>query len=39
MNKKLTNSTAYNNDILNILKNLANQNEYLADKAGKNLKK
>jgi len=39
MNKKLTNSTAYNNDILNVLKNLANQNENLADKAGKNLKK
>jgi hypothetical protein len=39
MNKKVTNSTAYNNDILNILKNLSNQNQYLADKAGKNLKK
>ena len=39
MNKKPTNSTAYNNDILNVLKNLANQNEHLADKASKNLKK
>ena len=39
MNKKPTNSTANNNDILNVLKNLANQNEHLADKAGKNLKK
>ena len=39
MNKRLTNSMTRNNDTLNILKNLSSQNNYLGNKANRNLKK